>query len=253
MRRSACRAMTCILTVMLQLPAPAWSAPDYDALDEVLVQNVRNGFVNYDGIAADPRFAAFVESLGEAATGEPDSGDAALALYINAYNTLAIRGILDGRSPETRWSRHKYFKRTKFPFIGGEITLHELEHERIIPAGDPRIHFAIVCASISCPRLASHAYRPEQLNVQLHDAAVRFINDPTRNRFDLDRRIAFLSKIFDWFAGDFARAGGTVQNYLARFVEDAAVQDALRRDEFEIRYIEYDWGLNGHMTASDPR
>jgi len=80
---------------------------------------------------------------------------------------------------------------------------------------------------------------------------MRFINDPTRNRFDLSRRIAFLSMIFKWYAEDFERAGGTLQQYLARFVTDAEVQDALRLDQFELRYVEYDWHLNGLFSGAN--
>ena len=85
----------------------------------------------------------------------------------------------------------------------------------------------------------------------LPDSDVRFLNDPTRNRFDLDRRIAFLSMIFKWYAEDFERAGGTTQQYLARFVVDAEVQDVLRVHQFELRYVKYDWNLNGHFNGAD--
>ena len=207
-------------------------------------------FVDYDGLAADERFGVFVEQIGAGSPALVDGSDDGLAFYINSYNALAIQGILNGQSPDSRWGRHKFFKRQKFKVLGEEISLETLEHERIAALGDPRIHFAIVCASLSCPRLSSHAYQPEQINVQLHDAAHRFINDPTRNHFDLDRRIAFISMIFDWYADDFEQAGGSVQRYLARFIDDAEVQEALRADEFELRYIEYDWNLNGYFSRA---
>lgn len=234
----------------------AWSAgslgstPDFEAFDELLLQNVRNGFVNYDGLADDDRFNSFVEQIGVASPSILEGPDGGLAYYINAYNALAIQGILNGGSPERTRGRRKFFKRQTYQVMGKSISLETLEHERIIPLGDPRIHFALVCASMSCPRLSHRAYTPESVNVQLHDAARRFINDPTRNRFDLERRIAFISMIFDWYADDFATAGGSVQRYLARFVEDAEVQDALRTEEFELRYVDYDWGLNGYYSRA---
>ncbi|MFQ5633851.1 MAG: DUF547 domain-containing protein [Gammaproteobacteria bacterium] len=254
-----CPSIRCLVIFLACSALLAWNcgaqelAPNFDAFDELLLQNVRNGFVDYNGFAADERFADVVERIGAgspAAAAGPDSG---LAFYINAYNALAIEGILKGRSPDSWWGRRGFFKRQKFLVLGEKISLETLEHERIIPLGDPRIHFAIVCASLSCPRLSSHAYRPDRLNVQLHDAARSFINDPTRNLFDIDRRIAFVSRIFDWYAEDFAKAGGSVQRYIARFVDNAEVQEALRGEEFELRYFEYDWHLNGHFQSKDTR
>jgi hypothetical protein len=231
--------------------ASAGDLPAFASYDEILLQNVRNGYVDYDRFSSDGRFESFIEQLGAADVAPPETDEERLALYINAYNAFAIQGILNGESPATWWGRRSFFKRQKYSLNSEIISLETLEHERIIPIGDPRIHFAIVCASLSCPRLSSNAYRAESINVQLHDAAKRFINDSTRNRFDLDRRIAFLSKIFEWYAEDFEAAGGSTQRYLARFVNDAQVQDALRSDEFELRYLEYDWNLNGRLTGKD--
>ena len=255
MHLSPTRPCLRIFLSLIVAAASAWpgsslgNTPGFDAFDELLLQNVRNGFVDYDGIAGDERFIAFVDDLADSpqsALGGPDGG---MAFYLNAYNALAIQGILDGGSPESPRSRRKFFRKKQYFLLGEPITLEELERERIMSMGDPRIHFAIVCASMSCPRLASRAYRPQQINTQLHEAARRFVNDPTRNRFDLDRRIAFVSKIFEWYADDFAQAGGSVQRYLARFVEDAEVQDALRAEEFEMRHVEYDWSLNGYLSG----
>ncbi len=231
--------------------ASAGNLPDFEFYNEILLQNVLNGFVDYDRFVTDARFGSFIEQLGSADVASPDTDEERLALYINAYNAFAIQGIINGYSPKSWWSRKTFFKRQKYLLNGEEVSLETLERDRITPIGDPRIHFSIVCASLSCPRLSSNAYHPETINVQLHDAAKRFINDSTRNRFDLDRRIAFLSKIFEWYADDFEAAGGSTQRYLARFVNDAQVQDALRRDEFELRYLEYDWNLNGRLSGKD--
>ncbi len=225
--------------------------PDYDALDEILARNVHNGFIDYDGIAAEPELRTFVEQLGTTRPTDLTTAASRLAFYINAYNVLAIQSILDGRSPSSRGERHKFFQRQKFNVLGQMMSLETLEHDRIIASGDRRIHFAIVCASMSCPRLSNRAYRPESLDVQLHESAKRFINDLTRNQFDADRRIIYLSKIFKWYEDDFIAAGSSLQRYLARFVSDAQVQDALRNNEFRIRFIDYDWDLNGRYSGKN--
>lgn len=246
---------TLLLVATLLQAMPATAANHlmmFAAFDELLLQNVRNGFVDYDGLAADPRFAETIGYLATADATVLDGADGGLAFYINAYNALAIQGVLNGLSPSSWWGRQKFFKRQKFRVLGEKVSLATIEHERIIVQGDARIHFALVCASLSCPRLSSRAYQPEQINLQLHDAARRFINDPTRNRFDLDRRIAFVSMIFDWYSADFEKAAGSLQKYLARFVDNAETQEALRSGEFEIRYEEYDWSLNGRYSRADP-
>jgi len=225
--------------------------PDYDMLDEILGRNVRNGFVDYDGIAAEPQLSEFIAQLDATRPTDLTSTEAELAFYINAYNILAIQGILEGQSPSSWWGRRKFFKQQEFNLLGMQISLDTLEHDYIHALGERRFHFAIVCASISCPRLSSRAYRPEILNVQLHEAARRFINDPARNRFDVERNIAFLSKIFDWYAEDFAAAGGSLQRYLARFVTDAVAEDMLRQNKFEIRFVDYDWKLNGRYSGQN--
>jgi Protein of unknown function, DUF547 len=232
------------LLCLFYLPAAA-ALPDSGDLDAVFLRNVRNGFVDYDGIRADPAFDRYRAGLATAADSDLGTPEVRLAFLINAYNALAIQGILDGHSPSSWLGRYNYFKRQEYGLLGGTTTLEQLEHDRILPLGDPRVHFAIVCASLSCPRLASGAYDPAELDAQLEAAARAFANDPTRNRFDVQRRIAFLSSIFDWFEADFVRAAGSVQKFLARYVSDPAVAGLLAQDGFEVRFVDYDWDLNG--------
>ncbi len=219
--------------------------PNIDDLDAVLLRNVRNGFVDYDGIRADPAFDRFVMGLASAASTDLATPETRLAFLINAYNALAVRGIVDGYSPSSRFGRYIYFKRRKYELLGSTTTLEGLEHGQILPLADPRVHFAIVCASISCPRLANHAYTPGELDAQLEAAARSFANDGARNRYDVKRKIAFLSSIFNWYDADFARDAGSVQKYLSRYVSDPAAAELLASDGFEIRFLDYDWELNG--------
>ena len=240
----ACLALLCVADLNAALP-------DYDVLDEILARNVRNGFIDYDGIAEEPRFAEFIAQLDATRVNDLATSDERLAFYINAYNVLAIQGILNGRSPESWWGRRGFFQRQTFAVLGEELTLDTLENERLAAFDETRIHFALVCASLSCPRLQSRAFRAETLNEQLHEAAMRFINDPTRNRFDTGRKIAFVSPIFALHADDFIAAGGTQQRYLARFVDDAETEDTLREEAFDVRFLPHDWNLNGHYSKRD--
>lgn len=246
--RGSCLAMLACVAIGGTVPAVA-ALPDYGLLDEVLIQNVRDGYVDYDGIGANPKFAGFLEQL--AAKPEPFASPAdELAYYINAYNAFAIRGILDGHSPQTRFGRYRFFKWLDFRLAGEDVTLDEIEHERIRPLGDARAHFAVVCASISCPRLANRSYLPETLDAQLDAAAQRFVNDITRNRFDIQQRTAFVSSIFDWYRGDFEQAAGSLPAYLARYVQEPATRAALLEGRLAITYLPYDWELNGGYAAA---
>src|SRR5690606_35195646 len=113
------------------------------------LRNVDRGFVDYDGIAADPAFRRFLIALGDTNRADLASPAAQLAYLINAYNALAIQGILDGHSPATRRSRTRYFTQQEYRVLREDMTLEEIEQDRLMPLGEPRTHFAIVCASLS--------------------------------------------------------------------------------------------------------
>ena len=227
--------------------APAGAAGEAeDAFAGLLRDNVSAaGAVNYPGIKADPRLAEYLDYL---ALADPDAfatDQQRLAFWINAYNALAIKGILDGLSPDGLLARVIFFRTTDYTLAGREINLYDLERDIIIPFNEPRIHFAINCASASCPILGAAPYVADQLEPQLEAATRAFINDPGKNRFDLAANTASISKIFDWFRADFERAAGSVQKYLASYVADPEAALHLARDGFEVRYLDYDWSLNG--------
>jgi hypothetical protein len=236
--------------LLLATSAAAAAAPDYRQFDDVLVRNVRNGWVDYDGIAADPAFGRFVRQLATTTAADLPDRSARLAFYINAYNALAIQGILNGDSPATRVGRAVFFRRRTYEVLGQQVTLDTIEKEWLAALEEPRVHFAIVCASLGCPRLASRAWRPETVEVQLDAAARAFINDPTRNRFDGPRSLALLSQIFEWYEADFTRAAGSVPAYLAGYVRDPGVAAGLAAGGFKLQYIPYDWNLNGTWRAN---
>jgi hypothetical protein len=238
--------------VAATLTAPAVGAQQsaLEGFEGLLQDAVTNGEVDYPAIATDNRFAAFIDYLGETAPESFGTPDEALAYLINAYNAFAIKGILDGSSPSSFFGRIGYFKTDTYTLGGESIDLYDLERDIIIPRGESRIHFAINCASQSCPVLQPGAWRAENLDDQLDKAARQFINDPSRNRFDKDEKVAYLSQIFEWFGDEFASHSGSVQKYVARFVDDPEVAAALREDGYRVEILEYDWSLNGIAPAS---
>jgi len=229
-----------VVAARLAVAAPVDSA----AFEALLQASVRDGVVDYPAFQDQSAFRAYVETLGRPGTAPVDR-DARLAHYINAYNALAVTGILEGLSPSTLLGRARYFKFKEWPLDGQAITLYDLEHKVLRPLGEPRIHFAIVCASQSCPKLRSETYAPARLDAQLDAQARQFINDPSRNRFDAATRRAQLSEIFNWFDEDFKAAAGSTQKFIARYVADPAAARELAADAFEVEWIAYDWNLNG--------
>ncbi len=221
-----------------------WANTDfYKPFNDALIGNVHNGNVNYKAIKANPNFQVFIDSLKD----KPkfDNKDQELTYWINAYNALVIKGILDGGSPSTFFSRQSFFKGDTYELAGMQINLNDLEHKVIIPIGEPRIHFAINCASSSCPKLKPTVFEAQALDQQLADATYAFINDAMRNNFDSDTKTAHISKIFDWFEEDFVKHSGSVQKYLAQYVTDDSVANDLRAENYKIKYLKYDWSLNG--------
>jgi hypothetical protein len=216
--------------------------------DQLLKKHVpESGLANYAGFKKDS--ATLREYLDLLQANPPDasrwSRAQQLAYWINAYNAFTVDLVL----------KHYPIKSIKdigsviqIPFIntpwdisfiriGGEkMDLNHIEHGILRKRFDePRIHFAINCASVSCPVLLPEAYTPENLEQQLHERAVAFINDSLRN--DVGRKSVRLSKIFRWFGGDFTD-NGTLIEYLNRY---SRIQIA---DDAAIEFLEYDWSLN---------
>ncbi|MEE8292715.1 MAG: DUF547 domain-containing protein [Candidatus Tectomicrobia bacterium] len=234
-----------VIGVILFVNQIAWSAEHslHQLFDDVLRAHVVDGQVSYPDIGADAKFMQYIKEM---------KGDHVyknqkerLAYWINAYNALAIQGILDGRSPRTLFGRFGYFKSAEYKIGGKEINLYDLERDVMIPLGELRIHFAINCASVSCPKLASAVYTADKLEEQLDASTRAFINDPSRNRFDRDKKVAYLSKIFRWFKKDFSQYAGSVQKYVARYVDDPDLAHALENERYKVKYLKYDWHLNG--------
>ena len=224
-------------------------APDrvsHQAWDRIIRAHVRDGQVDYPGIQADGTLDGYVRGLNRIDPTMLPRRQDQLAFWINAYNAFAVQGILDHYSPMTLWGRYRYFIGRDYRVGGTTINLYDLERQVLIEQfHEPLIHFAIVCASTSCPKLQPWAYQPEQLDRQLVQVAKAFINDPTRNRFDRTQHVASLSSIFHWFESDFATAAGSVLAYIARYVDDPDLANELTQPGYRIEYLEYDWSLNG--------
>jgi Protein of unknown function, DUF547 len=145
------------------------SQSPHHKLDAVLRAHVADGVADYPGIAPDVRFTEYLQALERVDPERLPTREERLAYWINAYNAFAIKGILDRSSPNTLLGRLRYFKLKDYRAGGRDINLYDLERKILIPMAEPRIHFAIVCASESCPRLRSEAYSADRIEQQLDD------------------------------------------------------------------------------------
>lgn len=230
-------------------PLPA-SHVSHRLWEEVLRAHVRDGVVEYPEISQQGQVTSYLALLDRVDPNGLPMPDR-LAFWINAYNAFAVKGILDGYAPSTLFGRYRYFIGREYSVGGQTMNLYSLEREILIDQfHDPRMHFAIVCASASCPKLQPWVYQGPHLDSQLDQVTREFINDPSRNRFDSSRKVASLSMIFKWFAKDFEADSGSMLNFITAYVQDPSLKHDLSVADYRVEFLEYDWSLNGPAPSS---
>ena len=229
---------------------------EHSAWASLLGKYVHDGLVDYEswkgqGMAELDTYLASLSSLCAAA--ERAAGrDERVAFWINAYNAFTVKLILDYypvRSIRSiGWLPLAAFKIKFIPMPGlgkGNLSLDEIENDILRKElREPRIHFAIVCASMSCPKLRSQPYRADAVSLQLDQAARDFIQDPSKNHYDVATRTFYASSVFKWFRGDFEHAKGSLAAYISQYAQ-LDVAAALKEGGVRIEFLDYDWSLNG--------
>lgn len=227
---------------------------DFRIWDELLQRYVDDlGRVNYRRWKAEGAdvLRVWLESLADVDLADFTDADARLALWLNAYNAIAISQVLEvypiaSIRPKVlgipNWlSFLDFFTRSNTIIGGKKYSLNQIEHAILRPEfAEPRIHFALVCASVGCPLLRRGAYFPESVRTQLEADASRFIHNPDKVRYDAQKKTLYLSKIFKWYEEDFVKAAGSVAEYVGGYLgPEAAVGDG-----WAIVFLPYDWNLN---------
>jgi hypothetical protein len=228
----------------------------------VLIGNGKASQVRYAGITADrASFQAYLDTV--ATVTEQDfrawTKPQQLAFLINAYNAQMIALILT-RYPDIRsvWDFGKVFgnpfKRRFFKLLGRDVSLDMIEHETIRARGaydEPRIHFAVNCASVGCPMLREEAYTAGRLDAQLEDQTRRFLSDRSRNRYNAQANALEVSEIFRWYREDFEAGYRGIRSreqffarYSAELADSPQQRHAISEQKVEIRHLAYDWTLN---------
>ena len=234
----------------------------HQAWDELLRRYVDpDGLVDYaswkqstEGVR---RLDDYLAALSQADERREATSSQRLAFWINAYNAVTVRGILR-EYPTTSIQNHvsrawgyNLWRDLKLIVGDRRVSLGEIEHAVLRPMSEPRIHFAIVCASRGCPRLLNEAYSAERLDEQLHRNTLAFFADPTKCSADEARHELHLSPILTWYAADFGSSTPAVLQRIADWLPEPA-QAVARLPNARVSYLDYDWTLNDQATAMPP-
>ncbi len=221
--------------------------PDWQHYAALLATHVKSGerdgvtlnLVDYEALATDPHLPLALTALERFPVAQLTDPREWLVFYINAYNLLALNMVVTHRPSKSIKDIGNFLRpvwqRSAGKVDGQSVSLADIEHRRLRTRGDPRIHFAIVCASVSCPDLRTEPYRAATLESQLNDQVARFLANPNKG-LRATQDVVHVSQIFDWFEADFASSGG-VTSFIRRYVSVPAGREV-------VADIDYNWRLN---------
>jgi hypothetical protein len=195
-----------------------------------------NGMVDYTAWKIDPLMDKTLELFSNQNPNSSWSDNEVKAFWINVYNAFTVKLILDNYPLKSINDLDKPWDTIFITVSGKRYSLNDIEHEILRKRfKDPRIHFAVNCASFSCPKLLNAAYVAEKLDAQLSQQAKEFVNDKSRNLISPNQ--VKISKLFDWYKSDFTTRGNVI-DYLNKYASVKIASNA------ELSYMDYDWSLN---------
>lgn len=235
--------------LLLPLSTAHGEIKGHDIWTQLLVEFVKDGQVNYQGFKTKENlldeYLHFLDSSDPSSMSRQDQ----LAFYINGYNAYTVKLILKNFKKDTPPSSIKKIGglfsgpwSIRFAGLGGKkYTLDNIEHDILRPTfKEPRIHFAVNCASKGCPPLLAEAYVGEKLEEQLSEVTKAFLSDETRNY--LTGNTLYVSKIFSWFKEDFK---GGIVSFFMKHGDDKLTQRLNQAGvNTKVEYLPYDWELN---------
>ena len=227
--------MKLFASILLFLFPLTLSAQDLSySMDAFLQNNVKNGLVDYKGIKAAPsEMNALINQVNRS---QKYIGNQEKAFLINAYNLFVIKGIVDQYPVSGPLEIDGFFDKKTFTLRGKKTTLNQLEKETLVKQfPDARLHFALVCGAIGCPKLSASAYTSKGLENELEQQTRNVIND--RDFIKVNGSDLSISEIFNWYAADFG-GNESVVSFIQKY--------HLLKVKFSPKYTfyEYDWTLN---------
>lgn len=242
------KIITYFIVIVSSLVTFSQKVVSHTSYDELLQKYVDDkGMVNYKGLQKErTKLKSYLKMIESTPPQKSWSEDEKLAYWINAYNAFTLELILDNYPVE---SIKDIGASIKIPFVNTpwdikfinigdeEYDLNNLEHGIIRKDfQEPRIHFALVCAAVSCPKLQNRAYLPETLDAQLTKATKEFLANSSKNNFKSSKK-ATLSKLFNWYGGDFTK-NMTLVEFINQYSETKLDRNA------DIEWMDYHWALN---------
>jgi hypothetical protein len=225
---------------------------DHSVFDRLLKRYVDdNGLVNYKAWKAqdEQTLRNYLQLLGKVDP-DPLGRSERLAFWINAYNALTIQGILEFypvKSIKDKVSRILGFNIwDDYPMSvnGRAYSLNDIENKILRKMREPRIHFAIVCASVGCPRLRNEAYTGRSLDFQLQDNAKHFFAQARNFRVNRPGKTVWFSSILNWFGEDFGGSDRAKLDFIGKYVKEENDRKFLQSEVLKVKYLDYDWSLN---------
>ena len=234
---------------VLLTPLALWG--QQDGLQYSLTKYVSaDGKVRYGALKADlGPLDKYVEMLKTFDAEKLPSREAKLAHWINVYNALILWSFAKDYPQEkdrlkNPLKRASYFYRRKFRVGGVDRSLADIEDNSIRKAfQEPRIHFAIVCASASCPYLATKVYMASDVMARLEEDARRFLTAERNVKVDTAKKTVTVSEIFKWFQADFGGSEKAVLQFLGRYVKTARLEEP----GWKLKYFDYNWSINDQI------
>ncbi len=198
-----------------------------------------NGLVNYKNIEANPVELNTLVSQIASMKLIQEKGNTHKAFYINTYNVLVIKGIIDNNIPKQPLDIDGFFDKKKYKVAGELLTLNNIENKKIRAIyNDARIHFVLVCAAKGCPKLVSQVYKPSTLDKQLQDRTKKTLNNPNFIRIKSNANTVLVSEIFKWYKEDFVTGGKSIVDYVNQY-RSTKISTKYKQD-----YYPYNWTIN---------
>ncbi|ABC27925.1 conserved hypothetical protein [Hahella chejuensis KCTC 2396] len=245
----------CFLCIAFSVFAASAKEPDWSAYSELLQQYVKPdhkeymdaNFVDYGALKGNEKFSKLVEQIADFPLSDLETPEERMAFYLNGYNILAIKMVVDNWPIVKLKSLGSFFKPV-WTFDAGilcgeRVTLRYLEHEILRKMGDPRIHMALNCASMSCPDLRIEPYTASKLHLQLEDQSKKYLMQDNKG-ITVEKDVIHLSSIFGWFEDDFEVVGG-VEAFVRKHRQDLPEDIKFSAD------LPYNWNVNAILNRSE--
>ena len=238
------RLQITLLGLLLMMTSQAQDLNSFlDEADTFFQKHVKAGQVDYATLASDNQdLKSLVNRVAGLNTANLSQVERK-AFFINAYNISVINGIIENYPTNSPLDINGFFDAKKHNISGENITLNKLEKDYLLKVtGDERLHFVLVCAAVSCPPLATFAYRPEKLEEQILERTQQALSNDEFIQVDVKNRTVKLSEIFRWYSGDFKGKADNIIAYLNKF------RDSNIPTDYKTGYYMYNWSLNSQGT-----